>query len=62
MGDFLQDAFWWFVGGIAFGVGWLVRNVLMNGRRLTILETESRHRTELLKEVRADVKQLREGK
>jgi len=58
MTDFLNDAFWFVIAAIAGFGAWLVRNVLTNGKRLTILETESKMRTELMREVRDDVKDL----
>jgi len=56
--NLLQDAFWAVVSVLTFVGAWLVRNVLTNGKRLTILETESKMRTELMREVRDDVKDL----
>lgn len=47
--------------GFATAVGWVVRHVVTNGKRLDLLETEMRHRERLRVEDREALKEVRDG-
>lgn len=49
------------VVGIGTAIAWVVRNVVTNGKRLDLLETEMRHRELLRVEDREALKEVRDG-
>lgn len=49
------------VVGCASFIGWIIRNIATNGRRLSLLEAEMKHRELLRQEDREALKEVRDG-